>query len=104
MIRPDQVNPAIKFLTDVVESTGKLKPLHDYTDRHIKNRTCSNCESKVEPHTFKQIDEKEYFISGLCNKCQVYFFKESIWKRNIVIFVKNFWMAWDTIPNPCLRN
>ena len=78
MIPHDQINSKIIFLTDLVESTGTLKPLHDYNKRHIQNRTCSNCESKVEPNTFKEIDKKEYFISGLCNKCQVHFFKDII--------------------------
>ena len=78
MIRPDQINPHINFLVDLAESTGKLKPLLDYNNRHIKNRTCSNCEKKVDLN--KDLDRiivrKEYFISGLCNECQPYFFLE----------------------------
>tara|TARA_R100000008_G_C3578173_1_gene166600 strand:+ start:773 stop:1018 length:246 start_codon:yes stop_codon:yes gene_type:complete len=72
----NQINPKINNLLDAVEKTGNFKIIQDYNKGHIQNKTCSNCEQKVNPFTFKEIDKKEYFISGLCNLCQPYFFFE----------------------------
>ena len=74
MIQPHELNPKLIKLIDNNDRVGTKKNIAN----NISNRTCANCESKVEPNTFKPIDKKEYFISALCNKCQVYFFKEAI--------------------------
>ena len=74
MTLPHEMNPVIIKLVDAHDFVG----VKNYNRSHINKRTCSNCENKVEPNTFKPIDKREYFISGLCDKCQVYYFKEAI--------------------------
>ena len=74
MTLPHELNPIIIKLVDADDFVG----IKNYNRSHINNRTCSNCESKVLPAKYKCLTQKEYFISGLCDKCQVYYFKEAI--------------------------
>ena len=74
MIKHSVLNPKLIKLIDSDDFVGMKKNIAN----NIFNQTCANCESKVEPNNFKAIDKKEYFISALCNECQVYFFKEAI--------------------------
>ena len=74
MTLPHELNPIIIKLVDADDFVG----IKNYNRSHINNRTCSNCESKVLPAKFKVLTQKEYFISGLCDKCQGYYFKEAI--------------------------
>ena len=74
MTLPHELNPIIIKLVDAADFVG----IKNYNRSHINNRTCSNCESKVLPAKYKGLTQKEYFISGLCDKCQVYYFKEAI--------------------------
>ena len=74
MIQPHEMNPELIKLVDAEDFVG----IKNHNRSHINNRTCSNCESKVLPAKYKGLTQKEYFISGLCNKCQVHFFKEAI--------------------------
>ena len=74
MIQPHELNPKLIKLLDSDDFVG----VKNYNRSHINNRTCANCESKVLPEKYKGLTQKEYFISGLCNKCQVYFFEEAI--------------------------
>ena len=74
MTQPHQLNPKLIKLLDADDLVGTKKNIAS----NISNRTCANCENKVEPNTFKPIDKKEYFISALCNKCQAHFFKGAI--------------------------
>ena len=73
-----KINPRITNLLEAVEKTGNFKILQDYNKGHIRNRTCSNCEKKVDLNKVLNtiIERKEYFISGLCDECQPYFFFE----------------------------
>ena len=74
MTQPHELNPKLIKLIDSDDVVGVRKNIAN----NIFKKTCANCESKVEPNTFKPIDKREYFISALCNKCQVHFFKEAI--------------------------
>ena len=74
MTLPHELNPIIIKLVDADDFVG----IKIYNRSDINNRTCSNCESKVLPAKYKGLTQKEYFISGLCDKCQVYYFKEAI--------------------------
>ena len=81
MTLPHQINPKIIKLTDrITDSNDKnaVFALRDYNKHCINNSTCSNCESRVLPAKYKGLTQKEYFISGLCDKCQVHFFKEAV--------------------------
>jgi hypothetical protein len=74
MTQSHKFNPKLIKLIDSDDFVGMKKNIAN----NIFNQTCANCESKVEPNNFKAIDKKEYFISALCNECQVYFFEEAI--------------------------
>tara|TARA_Y100000294_G_scaffold166441_1_gene174795 strand:+ start:529 stop:768 length:240 start_codon:yes stop_codon:yes gene_type:complete len=79
MIQSNEVNPNIKELNNkLLNRKITLADYWGYIDMQIRGLTCMNCERKVKPHTFKPIDKREYFISALCNKCQVYFFRKGI--------------------------
>ena len=74
MTQSHKFNPKLIKLIDSDDFVGMKKNIAN----NIFNQTCANCERKVEPNNFKAIDKKEYFISALCNECQVYFFEEAI--------------------------
>jgi hypothetical protein len=74
MIQPHELNPKLIKLLDSDDFVAVKKNIA----HNIFKKTCANCENKVYPSEFKEIDKREYFISALCNKCQVYFFKEAI--------------------------
>jgi|TARA_B100002003_G_scaffold201195_1_gene192817 hypothetical protein len=79
MTLPHEVNPKIIKLTDrITDSNDKnaLFALRNYNNICIRNRTCSNCESDVQPKKYKGLIKDEYFVSGLCKKCQPWFFDE----------------------------
>jgi len=80
MTQSHKFNPKITNLLDAVDKTGNFKIIQDYNKSHIRNRTCSNCEKKVDLNkmndAYCKIERKEYFISGLCDECQPYFFFE----------------------------
>ena len=77
MIQPNEVNSKITELNNLLIA-GKIKPniYWKYIDDSISNETCANCEGKVNTNTYNELDRKEYFISALCNECQVYFFRK----------------------------
>ena len=51
--------------------------LHQHIQKTIAKSFCTNCNKITDPTTYKnQIDADEYYISGLCDECQVIFFKE----------------------------
>jgi hypothetical protein len=72
MTQPHELNPIIIKLIDAHDFVG----VKNYNRSHINNRTCSNCESYVEPGNYKGLVKDEYFISGLCKECQKWFFDE----------------------------
>ena len=74
MIKHSELNPKLIKLIDSDDFVGLKKNIAN----NIFNQTCANCESKVKPNNFKAIGKKEYFISALCDECQVYFFEEAI--------------------------
>ena len=74
MIQHSELNPKLIKLIDSEDFIGMKKTIAS----NIFKQTCANCENKVNPDTFVAIDKKEYFISALCNECQVYFFEEVI--------------------------
>ena len=74
MIKHSVLNPKLIKLIDSEDFVALKKIVAN----NIFNQTCANCEGKVKPNNFKAIDKKEYFISALCDECQVYFFEEAI--------------------------
>jgi len=70
MTQPHELNPKLIKLIDSEDFVGVKKNIA----RNIFNKTCANCNGKVNTNTYKELDEKEYLISALCNQCQVYFF------------------------------
>lgn len=56
---------------------NSLAVLHQHIQKTIAKSFCTNCNKITDPTTYKnQIDADEYYISGLCDECQVIFFKE----------------------------
>lgn len=56
---------------------NSLAILHQHIQKTIAKSFCTNCNKITDPTTYKnQIDADEYYISGLCDECQVIFFKE----------------------------
>jgi len=74
MIKHSELNPKLIKLIDSEDFVALKKIVAN----NIFNQTCANCEGKVKPNNFKAIGKKEYFISALCDECQVYFFEEAI--------------------------
>tara|TARA_Y100000294_G_scaffold84380_1_gene79125 strand:+ start:195 stop:491 length:297 start_codon:yes stop_codon:yes gene_type:complete len=92
MTQPHEINPKILAHLDAIDSFARrhsdgggvvrmkiaespVQGLQNYNQSHIKNHTCSNCESKVKPKNYTGLTKKEYFISGLCEECQKHFFE-----------------------------
>ena len=94
MTLPHEINPKILAHLEAIDAFAKhqrqtngsnivsmkiaespVQGLQNYNRSHINNHTCSNCESHVKPEKYKGLTKKEYFISGLCKKCQKHFFE-----------------------------
>jgi len=52
-----------------------IKPLKDVTQTSIQTSTCIECGRLTNPAKYrKQIDRDEFYISGVCKKCQKLYF------------------------------
>ena len=72
------INKQISVLVNDIdqEKPNALANLHGYIQKTIAKSFCTNCNKITDPTTYKnQIDADEYYISGLCDECQVIFFK-----------------------------
>ena len=73
----NELNPKIiKLTTEINEKDhGSLGKLKEFTTSIIGKKSCVECGQITNPNTYKkQIDKDEYFISGICEKCQPLYF------------------------------
>jgi len=71
------MNPTlIKILDEIDEKGhGSLGKLKEFTTTIIGKKSCIECGQITNPDTYKkQIDRDEYYISGICKKCQKLYF------------------------------
>ena len=71
------MNPTlIKLLDEINEKDhGSLGKLKEFTTTIIGKKRCVECGQITNPDTYKkQIDRDEYYISGICKKCQKLYF------------------------------
>ena len=66
----------IKLTTDIDKGyPNALGNLRAFIRDTIAKRICVDCEKPTKPDNYKrQIDRDEYYISGICNKCQPLYF------------------------------
>jgi len=69
-------NTLVKILDELDGKNPKaLAELRGFIDTTIAKKRCAECEQLTNPDTYKkQIDRDEYFISGICEKCQPLYF------------------------------
>ena len=73
------ISNQIKVLVNDINNSKQnaLGNLKAHIQKTIANFYCVNCNRITDPATYKnQLDADEYHISGLCEKCQPYFFGE----------------------------
>jgi len=73
----NELNPKIiKLTTDIDKGyPNALGNLRAFIRDTIAKRICVDCEKPTKPDNYKrQIDRDEYYISGICNKCQPLYF------------------------------
>ena len=73
------ISNQIKVLVNDINNSkpNALGNLKAHIQKTIAKSFCTNCNKITDPTTYKnQIDADEYYISGLCDECQVIFFKE----------------------------
>ena len=68
----------VKLVDDIDQKIpGVLDRLHQSIQKTIAKNFCTNCQNETDPAKYKnKIDADEYYISGLCDECQIEFFKE----------------------------
>ena len=66
----------IKLTTDIDKGyPNALGNLRAFIRESIAKKICVDCEKPTKPHGYKKkIDQDEYFISGICEKCQPLYF------------------------------
>ena len=73
----NELNPKIIKLTDDIDNgyPNALGNLKAFIRESIAKKICSDCEEPTKPESYKkQIDRDEYYISGICEKCQPLYF------------------------------
>ena len=73
----NELNPKIIKLTDDIDNgyTNALGNLKAFIRESIAKKICVDCEKATKPDSYKRpIDRDEYYISGICNKCQPLYF------------------------------
>ena len=73
----NELNPKIiKLTTDIDQNKpNALGNLKAFISESIGKKICVDCEKATEPNNYKkEIDRTEYFISGICEKCQPLYF------------------------------
>ena len=73
----NELNPKIiKLTTDIDKGyPNAIANLKAYIRDTIAKNICSDCEEPTKPESYKkQIDRDEYYISGICEKCQPLYF------------------------------
>ena len=65
----------VKILDDMKEPNGDNSILRKAIDVHVQTRICVECGKETNPAKYKkQIDKDEFYISGVCKKCQKLYF------------------------------
>ena len=73
----NELNPKIIKLTDDIDKgyPNALGNLKAFIRDSITKKICVDCEKPTQPDNYKkQIDRDEYYISGICAKCQPLYF------------------------------
>ena len=73
----NELNPKIIKLTDDIDNNipNALGNLKAFISESIGKKICVDCEKATEPNKYKkEIDRTEYYISGICEKCQPLYF------------------------------
>lgn len=71
------MNPTlVKLLEEIDRKNPKaLGEIKAFTNITIGKKSCVECGRITDPETYKnKIDKDEYFISGICEKCQPLYF------------------------------
>ena len=56
---------------------NSLAILHQHIQKTIAKSFCVDCRKITDPANYKnQLDADEYYISGICDECQPYYFGE----------------------------
>jgi len=73
----NELNPKIIKLTTDIDNgfPNALANLKAFIRESIGKKICVDCEKATQPDSYKkQISRDEYFISGICEKCQPLYF------------------------------
>ena len=73
------INQEIKILVSNIreDTPNALANLKQHIQKTITKSFCVDCQKITDPATYKnKIDADEYYISGLCDECQPYYFGE----------------------------
>ena len=73
------INKQISVLVNDIdqEKPNALANLHGYIQKTIAKSFCVDCRKITDPANYKnQLDADEYYISGICDECQPYYFGE----------------------------
>ena len=72
----DQTNKTLVKILDN-NKPNSLANLKAHIQKTIAKSFCVDCRKITDPANYKnQLDADEYYISGICDECQPYFFGE----------------------------
>ena len=69
------MNPKLIKIVDEMKTPEGRKNFVNNIVVHINKLTCVDCGKETDPAKYKkQVDKDEFYISGLCRKCQKLYF------------------------------
>jgi len=69
------MNPKLIKLVNGMETPEGRQNFQNNITTHINKLTCVDCGKETDPNKYKkQADKDEFYISGLCRKCQKLYF------------------------------
>ena len=67
--------PTLIELVEGMKTPDGRKKFQNNIITHINKLTCVDCGKETDPNKYKkQVDKDEFYISGLCRKCQKLYF------------------------------
>jgi|TARA_R100001244_G_scaffold77389_1_gene61269 hypothetical protein len=73
----NELNPKIIKLTEDIDNNipNAIANLKIFIRDTIAKEICVDCEKATKPNNYKKkLDRDEYYISGICEKCQPLYF------------------------------